>query len=209
MFNNIQYAEIWNECLGIAITAFNHGSMGISAIVTDTNFQIISRGRNHLSLNDDSKNQIYGSSVAHAEINAINNLKQKSLAGKDLILFTTVEPCPMCMGAIIMSRIRNVIIASKDPHAGSMEYINFSKYTKDKNIKILYMDGKVEKAFFIIHYLSILRVMKDRRPHIIFDNMRREYAKYMEIIEKNMIINKIEKMIISKDQINNIVEQEN
>jgi len=209
MFTDILYAEIWNECLDLAVAGFNHGSMGISAVITNAEGQIISRGRNDLSLNDDSINEIYGSSVAHAEINAIHALKQESLIGSDFTLFTTVEPCPMCMGAIIMSRIRNVVIGSKDPHAGSMKYINFSEYTRNKNIQCTYINGKYEKAFFALHYLSIMRVMKGRRPHIVFDNMRKEYEGSIRNIEKVMACYEIDRIQITREIINSIVNKEN
>lgn len=47
--------------------------------------------------------------TAHAEMNAIRNLKNlKHKDPKDLILYSTGEPCPMCMGAIIWSGIRTI-----------------------------------------------------------------------------------------------------
>ena len=47
--------------------------------------------------------------TAHAEMNALRNLDQLAYSEpQDLILFTTGEPCPMCMGAIIWSGIRTV-----------------------------------------------------------------------------------------------------
>lgn len=206
MFSNIPQAEIWNECLDLAITGFNQGSMGISAVIINGNSKVVSCGRNHISINDSSDKEIFGSSIAHAEINAIHGLKENSLIGSNFTLFTTVEPCPMCMGAIIMSRIKNVVIASKDPHAGSMKYLNFSDYSKSKEIKYCFIKGKVEKVFFILHYLSIMRVMKGKKQHAVFDNMKKEYKEYIDFMENNLQIYEIERFKISKEWLESIVK---
>ncbi len=60
--------------------------------------------------------------LLHAEISAIDKACKK-LGGWRLWecdLYVTLEPCPMCAGAIINSRIRRVIYAAKDPKAGAM-----------------------------------------------------------------------------------------
>jgi len=58
--------------------------------------------------------------TAHAEILAINKacgkLKSFRLEGCDL--YVTLEPCPMCAGAVINARVRNVVFAAFDPKAG-------------------------------------------------------------------------------------------
>lgn len=59
--------------------------------------------------------------LAHAEIEAINSAC-KRLGGWRLWeceLFSTLEPCPMCAGAIINSRIRRLVYGASDPKAGS------------------------------------------------------------------------------------------
>lgn len=56
----------------------------------------------------------------HAEINAINDALNK-LQEKNLIdceMFVTVEPCPMCAGAIINSKIKRVYIGTAEPKSG-------------------------------------------------------------------------------------------
>lgn len=60
------------------------------------------------------------SAVSHAEINAIqvaNNIL-KSWRLEDCTLYVTLEPCPMCAGAIIQSRIKRVVYGASDPKAG-------------------------------------------------------------------------------------------
>ena len=62
-------------------------------------------------------------STAHAEIIAIEKAcrKLKSWRLEGCSLYVTLEPCPMCSGAILQSRIEHVIYGAKDPKGGCME----------------------------------------------------------------------------------------
>lgn len=61
-------------------------------------------------------------SIAHAEILAIQKACKKlnSWRLEDCDLYVTLEPCPMCSGAVIQSRIRNVVFGAYDPKGGCM-----------------------------------------------------------------------------------------
>ncbi len=77
------------------------------------NGEVISVGRN--------RREIGKNALAHAEIEAID-LACKKLGGWRLWeceMFVTLEPCPMCTGAIINSRIRRLVFGSSDYKAGS------------------------------------------------------------------------------------------
>ena len=60
------------------------------------------------------------SPIAHAEVLAIQKASKKlnSWRLEDCTLYVTLEPCPMCSGAIIQSRIKNVIFGAYDKKAG-------------------------------------------------------------------------------------------
>ena len=62
-------------------------------------------------------------STAHAEIIAIDKAcrKLKSWRLEGCSLYVTLEPCPMCSGAILQSRIEHVVYGAKDPKGGCME----------------------------------------------------------------------------------------
>ena len=62
-------------------------------------------------------------STAHAEIIAIEKAcrKLKSWRLEGCSLYVTLEPCPMCSGAILQSRIEYVVYGAKDPKGGCME----------------------------------------------------------------------------------------
>ena len=77
--------------------------------------KIIARGHNLR----ESKQQ----SINHAEIIAIQKACKKvgSWRLEECDLYVTLEPCCMCAGAILQSRIRNVIYGAKDPKGGSID----------------------------------------------------------------------------------------
>lgn len=84
----------------------------VGAVITFES-KIIAVGRNRREL---SKN-----AISHAEIEAINNACKflKSWRLLDCTLYVTLEPCPMCTGAIINSRISRLVYGAKDSKAGS------------------------------------------------------------------------------------------
>lgn len=84
----------------------------VGAIIVHQN-EIIAEGYN--------KRESGQNSLCHAEIEAINNACQKLQSWRLLNcdLYVTLEPCPMCAGAIINSRINRVVFGAYDSKAGS------------------------------------------------------------------------------------------
>ncbi len=62
-----------------------------------------------------------GNPIAHAEMLAIQEASQKlgNWRLTDTVLYVTLEPCPMCAGAIVLARIPKVVYATTDPKAGA------------------------------------------------------------------------------------------
>lgn len=103
--------ELMREALREAQLAADLGEVPVGAVVSKDG-KIIARAHN---LRESGKNAVY-----HAELMAIDAACQ-ALGGWRLWqcdLFVTLEPCPMCTGAIINSRIRRVVYGAKDPKAG-------------------------------------------------------------------------------------------
>ncbi|MGI6641068.1 MAG: nucleoside deaminase [Limnochordia bacterium] len=178
-----QLPEAWQACLDLAVEGYNAGSMGIAAVIVDKAGKIVARGRNQLRDDKDSCSSIRMSSVAHAEINALNNLPQEYREDRELTLYTTVEPCPMCLGAVAMSRIRAIKIGCADPHAGSIVMLEHNEYLRGKNIAVEYAGGEVEKLCFLLHYLSIRRDLSHNPGHRIFKALARRYPHYVQAID--------------------------
>lgn len=91
--------------------AFEAGEVPVGAVIAKDG-EIIARAHN---LRENGKNALY-----HAELMAIDEAC-RVLGGWRLWqceLFVTLEPCPMCSGAIINSRLRRVVYGASDPKAG-------------------------------------------------------------------------------------------
>ena len=110
MNNHEHYMSIAME---LAIDAQNDGETPVGCVIVDSSGAIIGRGRNRRERNKNA--------VAHAEIEAITDACKEigdwRLSGCSL--YVTLEPCPMCAGAIIMSRISKVFFGAPDEITGS------------------------------------------------------------------------------------------
>lgn len=76
------------------------------------NDRIIARGYN--------RRNTEGNTLAHAELAAIRKASKKTGDWRleDCTMYVTLEPCQMCAGAIVQSRMKKVVIASMNPKAG-------------------------------------------------------------------------------------------
>lgn len=104
------------EALTEAEKAMSLGEVPVGAVVV-CNGEIVGRGYN--------KRESLRNSLAHAELEAINQAC-KNLGGWRLFMcdiYVTLEPCSMCAGAIINSRIKNVYFGAYDKKAGSVSSV--------------------------------------------------------------------------------------
>ncbi|GKU30011.1 nucleoside deaminase [Clostridium folliculivorans] len=132
MWKDLNYA--WQEALSLAWESFKKDTIPIGAVIVDENGKIISRGRNRI-FDTTSNNPLAGTGMAHAETTAMLNLKREEhLNIKKYTLYTTMEPCPMCFGAMVMVGIRNIKYAARDGYAGATELNDKMKYINSKNM---------------------------------------------------------------------------
>ena len=84
--------------------------------------------------------------TAHAEILSVKEASEKlnNWRLNDCILYTTLEPCSMCAGAILNSRIKTLVFGAYDPIAGACGSVIslFSEFNKQKQIEVI--DGILE-----------------------------------------------------------------
>ncbi|HHU93405.1 MAG TPA: nucleoside deaminase [Halanaerobiaceae bacterium] len=136
MWDNLE--KPWKRCFEIAWEAYCHGSFPIGAVVVNTKGDIISEGRSMQYENSPSSKYICGSNLAHAEVNALIQLNPSEHPEiNDYTLYSTMEPCPLCFGAFIMSWIRNLKFAARDRYAGATDLNDKSEYIRSKACKIL------------------------------------------------------------------------
>ena len=102
-----------DEALKLAREAFDAGEVPVGCVITRGE-TIVGRGRNR---REAGKN-----ALCHAELEAINEAC-KALGGWRLwecTLYVTLEPCPMCAGAIVNARIPRVVYGAGDPKCGAV-----------------------------------------------------------------------------------------
>ncbi len=141
------------QALFEAEKAFKEGEVPIGAVVV-LNGKIIGRGHNRTEALHDA--------TAHAEIIAItaasNYLKNWRLNGAKL--YTTVEPCIMCAGALVLSRIEEVIYATEDLKFGGIVSKAHILDIEGLNHKVRYRKGPLgdESALLLKEFFRKKRV---------------------------------------------------
>ncbi|MGN0686964.1 MAG: tRNA adenosine(34) deaminase TadA [Oscillospiraceae bacterium] len=105
--------EYMLKALELAEKAYALGEIPVGAIVVSPDGEIIGEGYN--------KREMLNSPTAHAEVIAIEQaaqrLSQWRLSG--CTLYVTLEPCPMCVGAVINSRLKRVVYGAFDDKNGA------------------------------------------------------------------------------------------
>ncbi len=101
-----------------ADAAAQHGDVPVGCVVVDGRGALVARGRNRREIDQDP--------TAHAEMVA---LRQAAAARghwrlSDCTLYVTLEPCPMCAGAIVNARIMRLVYGCADPKAGAIRSLH-------------------------------------------------------------------------------------
>ena len=112
----------WRAAFELAWEAFGAGTIPVGAVVTDADGTVLARGRNRIMESSAPEGQIFGSRVAHAEINALVQLGMGRRYAQ-CTLWTTLEPCAQCIGAAWLSTIGRVAFAATDVYGGASKLI--------------------------------------------------------------------------------------
>jgi len=104
--------EPWREAFRQAWDAVRSGSIGVGACASTPDGEVIHSARNRVNDADGPHGEIFGSSLAHAEMNVLARLGFRRHQG--LVLTTTLQPCLQCAGAIRLARIATVRFAGHD-----------------------------------------------------------------------------------------------
>ena len=113
MFSSEDKKKYMDLALEEANKALKQDEVPIGAIVVDPDGKVIGKGYNRRELDQDA--------TQHAEMIAIREACKNIGLWRliDCSLFVTLEPCPMCAGAIINARIKDVYFGAMDPKAGA------------------------------------------------------------------------------------------
>ena len=129
--------KFMREALKLAMAAFDEDEVPVGAVVV-YNGKIIAKGRNQVEKLSDP--------TAHAEMIAITSaasyIKSKWLS--KCTMYVTVEPCSMCAGALVLSRIGKVVFGAQDPKTGAFgSKLNISNFSLNHKVKVT--KGVLEK----------------------------------------------------------------
>ena len=102
-----------HEALHLAEEAAAHGEVPVGCVITDCTGAVIGRGRNRREETHDA--------TAHAELEAIREAcaSRGNWRLDGCTLYVTLEPCPMCTGAIINARISELVYGAREENTGS------------------------------------------------------------------------------------------
>ena len=105
--------DYMREALALAREAAESGEVPVGCVIADSAGNIVGRGRNRRETQHDA--------TAHAEVEAIREACEAlgSWRLEGCTLYVTLEPCPMCAGAILNAHIPRVVYGASDPKAGA------------------------------------------------------------------------------------------
>ena len=137
MWNDL--SKQWQTVLSEAWNAFRHGSVPIGAALFDKSGELVLSDRNR-SREKDTVNR----EISHAEANVLRRLNTDKYNSRELILYTSMEPCPMCMGMILMGHIKDVHFAAYDSYCGMVHLTKKIPYYIGKNVSCIHEGGDTE-----------------------------------------------------------------
>ena len=130
-----QYSDLMSELLNELAEMTNSVDVPVGALILDKNLEVIAKSfNNRVEKNDPT---------AHAEIEAIRIAGQKLNNWRldDCTLIVTLEPCQMCSGAILQSRISRVVFGAFEPKSGFL----VSRNSNPENTNIEIISGVMEE----------------------------------------------------------------
>lgn len=146
--------EFMKEAIELAKISADEFEVPVGAVVV-LNGEIVGRGRNR---REKEKN-----ALCHAEIEAINDAC-KRLGGWRLWqceMYVTLEPCPMCAGAVINSRIKKVTFGAYDKKAGSFgSVVDFNSLPYNHKPEIVGCVDEEECSLLLTEFFKNLRKSK-------------------------------------------------
>jgi tRNA(adenine34) deaminase len=128
------------RALELAEAAGDRGDVPVGAVVVDAQGNLIAEGQNR---REDDRDP-----TAHAEILALRAAGQalQSWHLNDCTLYVTLEPCPMCAGAIVLSRLGRLVYGADDLKAGAIRTVLNVPDSAASNHHVPVLSGILESA---------------------------------------------------------------
>jgi tRNA(adenine34) deaminase len=116
-WNNLE--RTWQQVMLAAFEAYLENSVPVGAAVVDEHGEVVAVGRNKFSQDR----------IAHAETEALR-IVPVTLNRTNAGIYSSMEPCPMCTGAIRIMQLKTLHIAARDPAAGSTELLSATRFMR-------------------------------------------------------------------------------
>jgi tRNA(Arg) A34 adenosine deaminase TadA len=127
----------WQGAVHELWAAYCRGSLPIGAVVTDEHGRIVARGRNRMYESVGEGNALYGHRLAHAEVNALIAVDWTAVNPGACALYTTMEPCALCVGAIRLARLGEVRYAAHDGSSGSIDLLHANRFMRRGQVRVV------------------------------------------------------------------------
>ena len=148
-----RYSDLMGELLKELAEMSNSVDVPVGALVLDKNLDVIAKSfNNRVEKNDPT---------AHAEIEVIRIAGQKLNNWRldDCTLIVTLEPCQMCSGAILQSRISRVVFGAFEPKSGFL--VSRNSHSENTNIEIISGVMEEESSKILSNWFRDKRSNKD------------------------------------------------
>lgn len=152
---------IWERALDEAWGAFCAETIGVGAVIADGSGDVVAVGRNAIVGSSAADVALAGTTLAHAEINAIAQLGSER-PGEHLTLWTTLQPCWLCLSASILGGIDSIAYLSPDPlWAGTERLPEINEFVRSRWPEPRYTPH--ERYTSLAWTLAVHDLVRDRR----------------------------------------------
>jgi tRNA(adenine34) deaminase len=154
-----RFSRPWRARVELAWEAYRAGSLPIGSVVADASGNVLARGRNRIHERSGEDGHLFGNKLAHAEVNALVTLDNDGCDPAECTLYTTTEPCPLCVGAVPMADVGGVRYAAREPWGGSAAMFEAVPYLKRSNVTVVGPeDGLLENILVALLIECFLRL---------------------------------------------------
>lgn len=168
----------WRSAFHLAWAAFAAGTIPVGAVVVEESGRIVAEGRNRIFDDEAPAGQLAATRLAHAELNALAQLSN-SRRWDACTLYTTLEPCPLCVTATSIASVGRIVYAARDTFSGGSALVDVDLVTpRPLNVTIegplasslALLGAALHLAFFMSHETrhshALVETYRDRQPEL-------------------------------------------
>ena len=152
----------WQRAFYQAWAAYCAGTIPVGAVVVDPRGVIAAEARNRVyDASAPPVGQLSGSWVAHAELNALAQIAaERSTAEDDWAVYSTLEPCPLCAGAMTVALRGRITVgyASPDPIGGGLGALGATRIGQSREWRIEKLGGPFAVLAELLHAVCMIAV---------------------------------------------------